>query len=72
MDPNRAPRKLFESDPDGRRGVGRPKTRWIDGVQADLKALGKRNCKTLGQDRNAWKNLLKEAKSKKWIEPQKK
>ena len=27
MDPNRAPRKLFENDPDGRRGVGRPRTR---------------------------------------------
>ena len=45
MDPNRAPRKLFENDLEGRRGVGRPKTRWIDGVQADLKALGKRNWK---------------------------
>ena len=62
MDPNRAPRKLFENDPEGR-----PKTRWIDGVQADLKAIGKRNWKTIAQDRNAWKNLLKEAKSKKWM-----
>ena len=43
MDPNRAPRKLFENDPDGRRGVGRPKKRWINGVQAELKKLGKRN-----------------------------
>ena len=24
-DPNRAPRKLFENDPDSRRGDGRPK-----------------------------------------------
>ena len=47
IDLNRAPRKLFENDPEGRRGVGRPKTRWIDGVQADLKALGKRNETTL-------------------------
>ena len=67
MDPNRAPRKLFENDPDGRRGVGRSKMRWIDGVQADLKALDKRNWKNLAQDRNAWKICLKEAKSKKWM-----
>ena len=65
MDPNRAPRKLVEND--GRRGVGRPKTSWIDGMQADLRALGKTNWKTLAQDRNAWKNLLKETKSKKWM-----
>ena len=37
------------------RGVGRPKMNWMDEVQADLKALGKRNWKTIPQDRNAWK-----------------
>ena len=67
MDPNRAPRKLFENDPEGRRGVGRPKTRWIDGVQADLRALNINNWKTLAQDRDAWKNLLKQVMAKNWL-----
>ena len=67
MDPPPPPTKLFENDPDGCRDVGRPKTRWIDRLQADFKALGIRNWIALAQDRNAWKNLLKEAKSTKWI-----
>ena len=67
MDTNRASRKCFENASDGRRCVGRPNTRWIDRVQADLTALSKRNGKTLAHDRIVWKNLLEEAKSKKWM-----
>ena len=40
MDQDRAPSKLFRNDPEGRRGVGRPKNRWIDGAQQDLRTLG--------------------------------
>ena len=40
MDQNRAPFKLIRNDPEGRRGVGRHKNRWIDGVQQDLRTLG--------------------------------
>jgi hypothetical protein len=28
------------TEPGGRRGVGRPKLRWLDDVQADIKTLG--------------------------------
>ena len=66
MQENRAPRKLFERDPEGRRGVGRPKTRWIDGVQSDLRTLGVNNWKREAQNRASWDKVLKQAKSKKW------
>lgn len=36
---NRVKKKLFQKDPECRRGVGQPKTRWNDGVQADLLML---------------------------------
>ena len=51
MSPNQAPTKLSEKDHEGNRGVGRPKTRWIDGVQSDLSALNIRNWKRTAQDR---------------------
>ena len=67
MQESRAPRKLFDRDPDGRRSVGRPKMRWIDGVQADLRTLRVRNWRTQAQDRVSWNNLLKQARSIKWM-----
>ena len=43
MNQARAPIKLFYSEPAGRRGIGRPKNRWIDNTTSDLKKLGVRN-----------------------------
>ena len=63
--------KLFEKDPEGSRGVGRPKTRWIDGVQSDLSALNIRNWKRTAQDRPTWINVLQKAKSNKWTQRRK-
>ena len=65
IDEGRAPSKLFRNDPEGRRGVGRPKSRRIDGVQQDLRTLKIRNWKTYAQDRIQWGNLLEQAKFKK-------
>jgi hypothetical protein len=31
---------VFNAKPDGRRGVGRPRLRWLDDVEADIEALG--------------------------------
>src|ERR1700744_5423160 len=42
MEENRAPLTLFQNNPEGRREVGRPKMRWIEGVESDLRALGVR------------------------------
>lgn len=66
MNETRAPIKLFNSEPAGCRGVGRPKNRWIDNVTADLKALGIQNWRSAAQDRQRWNRILDQAKSKKW------
>ena len=66
-DETRAPLKLFNSEPAGRRGVGRPKNRWSDNVTADLKALGVRNWREAAQDRQRWNQILDQARSKRWM-----
>ena len=66
MNEFRAPKILFNKNPEGRRSVGRPKMRWEDGVQADLKALEIRNWQQTAQDRIRWKQILNQAKFKHW------
>ena len=66
MNENRAPSILFRNNPDGQRGVGRPKMRWMDGVQADLRALGVINWKAAALDRERWSSILDQAKTHMW------
>jgi hypothetical protein len=40
MEDTRLPEIVFNAKPEGRRGVGRPRLRWLDNVEADIKALG--------------------------------
>lgn len=67
MNTNRAPKILLNNNPDGRRGVGRPKKRWIDGVEEDLRTLKITQWQSKAQDRPAWRRILDSAKSKKWM-----
>jgi sorting nexin-29 len=39
MDDNRIPKKLWREKPDGKRNTGRPKSRWADKVEDDLRKL---------------------------------
>jgi hypothetical protein len=40
MEDTRLPKVVFNAKPEGRRGVGIPRLRWLDDVEADIKALG--------------------------------
>ena len=43
---------------DGKRKAGRPKLRWVDGVQANLKVTGiKGRASKAKTDQNGWKPL---------------
>jgi hypothetical protein len=39
MEDTPVPEMMLNSKSEGRRGVGRPKLRWLDDVQADIKSL---------------------------------
>jgi len=67
MEDTRAPKILYMNEPEGRRGVGRPKNRWVDGVSADLRTLQIHNWWTIAQDRSRWKSIVEQARSKTWM-----
>jgi hypothetical protein len=55
---------VFNAKPEGRCGVGRPRLRWLDDVEADIKALGVKRWRTKAQDRKEWSAIVREAKDK--------
>jgi hypothetical protein len=64
MDGARMAKKMFVTKPEGRRDIGRPKLRWLDDVEDDIKALGIRRWRIKAQDRNEWTAINREAKVK--------
>uniref|UniRef100_A0A0K8TJE5 Reverse transcriptase domain-containing protein n=3 Tax=Lygus hesperus TaxID=30085 RepID=A0A0K8TJE5_LYGHE len=56
-------KKLFEAQPFGSRGRGRPKQRWVDNVEEDVARTGCRDWRNTARDRVKWKAVLKEAKA---------
>jgi hypothetical protein len=40
MEDTRLPKMVFNAKPEGRHGIVRPRLRWLDVVEANIKALG--------------------------------
>ena len=55
-------RKLAVLKPEGTGRVGKPKLRWTESVEEDLKKTGLKDWRRKQQDRGQWKTILKEAK----------
>jgi hypothetical protein len=62
MNSDRTIKKIFDTKPDGVRSVGRPKLRWEDGVDQDIRMLGVKNWEKVALDRDEWAKLLKKAR----------
>jgi hypothetical protein len=63
MQDNLPCKKTTLDKPEGRRQVGRPNFRWMDGVMRDAERLGVRNWRIKAKDRNGWRRLLELAKT---------
>jgi hypothetical protein len=61
MDDERMVKRVFLGNPGGRRKPGRPRLRWLDCVEDDLKTLGVRRWRKKAEDREEWAIILKEA-----------
>jgi hypothetical protein len=54
---------VFNAKPEGRRGVARPRLRWLDDVEADIKVLRVKRWRIKAQDRKEWSVILREDKA---------
>ena len=57
-------KKIFEGKLEGRRGRGRPRLRWVNDVEDDLRKLGVKRWRTKALEREEWTSIIKEAKAK--------
>jgi len=60
---DRTLKKIFNTKPVGVRSGGRPKLRWEDSVDEDIRILGVKNWKKVAPDRDEWAKLLKKARA---------
>jgi hypothetical protein len=62
MPEDRVIKKLYMSKPEGRRSVGRPKMRWFDDVEEDLRMMRISGWRGEARRRDEWKSVLREVK----------
>ena len=62
MDVNELPKKTLRTNPGGKRGSGRPKSRRFGGAEEDARKIGSRNWLAAAQGKGRWRHLLEEAK----------
>jgi hypothetical protein len=61
MSDGRTVKKVFLGKPDGRRKAGRPKLRWLECTDNDLKSVGVKIQRKKAKHIPAWATILKEA-----------
>ena len=64
MNATRSVKNIFEGKFEGRRCRGRPRLRWIDDVEDDLRKLGVKRWRTKALERGEWASIIKETKAK--------
>jgi hypothetical protein len=64
MNETRTVKKIFEEKLGGRRGRGRPRLRWIDDVEDDLRSMGTKRWRIKVMDKVEWASIITDAKAK--------
>jgi hypothetical protein len=68
LEEERIPKKVLNGNFHTTRPVGRPRTRWVDVVQRDaLQLLGIREWRRRAANRDEWRRLVREGKSRKGL-----
>jgi hypothetical protein len=63
MEESRMPKTVMREIIYTRRKRGRPKVRWLDDVQEDLREMGIEGWRRKAQDRDQWRRIAREAKA---------
>ena len=63
MDTTRTVEKVTDWESCSSRPVGRPRLRWLDQLEEDLKKMIVRNWREKCKDRRLWKQIVKQAKT---------
>jgi hypothetical protein len=63
MNNDRTPKKIFNTKPNEARRAGRPKLRWEDGVEKDMKIMEFKNLKKIALDRYEWTKILRKVRA---------
>jgi hypothetical protein len=64
MNEARIVKNIFEENLEGRRGRGRPRLRWLNYVEDDLRMLGVKRWRRKALEREEWAFVIKEGKVK--------
>ena len=63
MDDKRTPKRILEWKTIGTRIRGRPRRRWIAGIEEELQIMGIRRWRNLCKERAEWKRITEKAKT---------
>jgi hypothetical protein len=70
MDNYRTIKKIFNAKPDGVRRDGRPKLRWKNGIDQDMRILEVKNWKNATLDKDEWAKSRKKARAQQGLSSQ--
>jgi hypothetical protein len=63
MEGKRIPKRVLEWKSTGRRNRRRPRKRWIEDIEEDIKIMGIRGWRKLCKERAEWKKITEKAKT---------
>jgi hypothetical protein len=63
MDDKRTPKGILQWKPIGTRTTGRPRKRWIAGIEEDLQIMGVRRWRKQCEEKAEWKKITEKVKT---------